>query len=75
MTEAITMIQTRRSGTGSGLLHPHHSILKPLLKPLHVKAMVVTCKSYYAYKGIRTLSAMPEARSFTVSVVCDHVHY
>ena len=30
MTEAITMIQTRRSATGSGLLHPHHSALKQI---------------------------------------------
>ena len=30
MTEAITMIQTRRSATGSGLLHPHHSVLKQI---------------------------------------------
>ena len=30
MTEAITMIQTQRSATGSGLLHPHHSVLKQI---------------------------------------------
>ena len=30
MTEAITMIQMRRSATGSGLLHPHHSVLKQI---------------------------------------------
>ena len=30
MTEAITMISTRRSATGSGLLHPHHSVLKQI---------------------------------------------
>ena len=30
MTEAITMIPTRRSATGSGLLHPHHSVLKQI---------------------------------------------
>ena len=30
MTEAITMIQSRRSATGSGLLHPHHSVLKQI---------------------------------------------
>ena len=27
-TAAIIMIQTRRSATGSRLLHPHHSVLK-----------------------------------------------
>ena len=30
MTEAITIIQTRRSATGFGLVHPHHSVLKQL---------------------------------------------
>ena len=30
MTEAITMIQTQRSATASGLLHPHHSVLKQI---------------------------------------------
>ena len=30
MTEAITMIQVRRSATASGLLHPHHSIVKQI---------------------------------------------
>ena len=30
MTQAITMIQTRRSATGSGLLHPYHSVLKQI---------------------------------------------
>ena len=30
LTEAITMIQTRRSGISSRLLHPHHSILKQM---------------------------------------------
>ena len=30
MTQAITIIQTRRSATGFGLVHPHHSVLKQL---------------------------------------------
>ena len=30
MTEAIAMIPTRRSATGSGLLHPHNSVLKQI---------------------------------------------
>ena len=30
MTKATTMIQTRRSATGFGLVHPHHSVLKQL---------------------------------------------
>ena len=30
MTKAITIIQTRRSATGFGLVHPHHSVLKQL---------------------------------------------
>ena len=30
MTEAITVIQTRRSATGSGLMHPHHSVLEQI---------------------------------------------
>ena len=30
MTEAITIIQTLRSATGSGLLHLHHSFLKQI---------------------------------------------
>ena len=34
MTEAITIIQTRRSATGSGLLHLHHSVLKQI-KPFN----------------------------------------
>ena len=34
MTEAITIIQTRRSATGSGLLHLHHSVFKQI-KPFN----------------------------------------
>ena len=30
MTETITMIQTRRSATGFGLMHPYHSVLKQI---------------------------------------------
>ena len=30
LTGAITMIQTRRSGISSGVLHPHHSVLKQI---------------------------------------------
>ena len=30
MTQAITIIQTRRSAIGFGLVHPHHSVLKQL---------------------------------------------
>ena len=30
MTKAITIIQTRRSATGFGLVHTHHSVLKQL---------------------------------------------
>ena len=40
MTEAITMIQTRRSATGSGLLHPHHSVLKQI-KPFSSDSQVL----------------------------------
>ena len=30
LTGAITMIQTRRSSISSGVLHPHHSVLKQI---------------------------------------------
>ena len=30
LTGAITMIQTRRGGISSGVLHPHHSVLKQI---------------------------------------------
>ena len=30
LTEAITMIQMRRSGVSSEVLHPHHSVLKQI---------------------------------------------
>ena len=30
MTKGITMIPTRKRATGSGLLHPHHSVLKQI---------------------------------------------
>ena len=30
LTEAITMIQTRRSSNSSGVLHPHHGVLKQI---------------------------------------------
>ena len=36
MTEAITIIQTRRSATGSGLLHLHHSVFKQI-KPFSAR--------------------------------------
>ena len=38
MTEAITMIQMRRSGIVSGLLHPHHTVV---VKVHHSKEIVV----------------------------------
>ena len=39
MTEAITMIQTRRSATGSRLLHPHHIVLKQRVSSARGKYM------------------------------------
>ena len=30
MNQAITIIQTRRSATGFGLVHPHHSVINQL---------------------------------------------
>ena len=61
MTEAITMIPTRRSATGSGLLHPYHSVLKQI-KPFSRDSQALkasTCRytpfcalsDGYAYTG------------------------
>ena len=36
MAKEIAMIQTRRSTTGSGLLHRHHSVLKPFSRDSQV---------------------------------------
>ena len=61
MNQAITIIQTRRSATGFGLVHPHHSVLKQL-KPFSSDSQALeasTCRytpfcalnDGYAYTG------------------------
>ena len=49
MTEAITIIQMRRSATGSGLLYPHHNVLKQI-KPFSRDSQALEASSCrYSY--------------------------
>ena len=51
MTEALTMIPTRRSATGSRLLHPHHSILKQI-KPFSRDSQALEASRYTPFCSV-----------------------
>ena len=84
MTEAITMIQMRRSAPGSGLLHPHHSVLKQI-KPCGSDSQALeasTCRytpfcsvpfcvlnGGYAYTGNAALSTSCSASLRTIIIL------
>ena len=76
MTEAITMSQTRKSATGSALLHPHHSVLKQI-KPFSRDSQALeasTCRytpfctlnGGYAYTGNAASSTSCSAQTFII---------
>ena len=76
MTEAITIIQKRRSATGSGLLHPHHSVLKQII-PFNRDSQVLeasTCHyTPFCSVPLCVLNATPETQPQARAVLLRHL--